>query len=648
MGRAEDALKPDAPRLFEEWPDNVAGTFHAEMGDVERGMAEAEITITERFRIQRQFACPLEPRGVLAEWDPLLGELLFWSSTQIHQIVRGFLGELLKLPENKIRVLTPHVGGGFGAKYHFYPEETTVALLARHLCRPVRWLEDRVESFVSTVHAREQVIEATLGARRDGTLTALTARVIGDMGAYLHSMSYGPVWLTSVLITGAYVIPNARVDMQAVLSNKTPYGSFRGWGHPKATFVIERLMDRLALTLQLDPADVRRKNFVPPDRFPHQTLHHILDSGEFAVCLDKALSLADYAGWRKRQAEMRRQGRYVGIGIGYYIEETSLGPSRSLNQGGVLQGGYDISHIRMEPNGDVTIFTGFSEIGQGFANGFIQICAETLGVYPDCVRVVSGDTQVTPYTGFNTGSSRSGAVGGAAVLKASQRLREKVAAIAAHKLETAAEDLVIEEGRIWVKGSPARSISMADVARAAYIMPMELPPGMDPGLEAIEVFDPPWFTCSNGANVAIVEVDVETGKVQFHDYVFVHDCGTILNPLIVEGQIHGGAAMGISAALFEELRYAENGQPLTGSFMDYSLPMAADLPRLKLGHVVVPSPNIPGGMKGVGESGEIAPPAAVTNAVEDALRPFGVKFTQTPLTPNAILSALAQARSTRG
>lgn len=648
VGRAEDALKPDAPRLFEDWPDNVAGTFHAEMGDVDRGLAEAEVRVTERFHVGRQFACPLEPRGVLAEWDPLRSELIFWSSTQVHQIVRNFLGTLLNLPETQIRVLTPRVGGGFGAKFHFYPEETTVALLARHLRRPVRWLEDRVESFISTVHAREQVIEVTLGARRDGTITALSAHVIGDMGGYLHSMSYGPVWLTSVLITGAYKIDNARVDMQAVLTNKTPYGSFRGWGHPKATFAIERMMDRLALALALDPVEVRRKNFIPPEAFPHQTLHHVMDSAEFAGCLDKALGLADYAGWRQRQADLRQQGRYIGIGIGYYVEETSLGPSRALNYGGVFTGGYDTSHIRVEPSGEVTVFTGFSDIGQGFVNGFIQICADTLGVHPDRVRVVHGDTQVAPYSGFNTGSSRSAAVGGGAVLKACRRLRDKIEAIAAHMLEAEPADLVLEDGQIWTRQNPGHCITMADVGHAAYIMPIKLPPGKDPGLEAIEVFDPPWFTCSNGANVAVVEVDVHTGKVEFHNYVFVHDCGTILNQLVVEGQVVGGAAMGIAAALFEELGYDDNGQPLTGSFMDYHLPRAADLPRLTLDHVVVPSPNIPGGMKGVGESGEIAPPAAVTNAVEDALRPFGVKFTRIPLTPDVILSALAAARAAGG
>lgn len=486
-----------------------------------------------------------------------------------------------------------------------------------------------------------------MAARRDGTITAVRAELIGDMGAYLHMVSFGPLWLTSVMMTNVYQIPNAQVQARAVVTNKTPSGSYRGWGQPQANFVVERLVDRLALTLAVDPAEIRRQNFIPPDRFPYQCLQPTFDSGRYAECLDRALELLDYPHWRTRQQELRQQGRYIGIGISFYVENTALGPSRQLNEGGLQQGGYDISRIRVEPGGEVTVYTGLCEMGQGFTNGLAQLCAETLAVPLESVTIITGDTQTCPYTGYGTGASRSAAVGGAAVMKAAQRLREKIEAIAAHMLEVAPSDLEMEEGRIWVKGTPSRSVTMKDIGRAAYWRAIDLPPGMDPGLEVTEVFDPPQMAWPYGANIAVVEVDLETGQVKFLDYVVVHDCGTILNPLIVEGQIHGGVAQGIATALYEELHYDGAGQLQNASFMDYLLPTAAELPRLRLDHLVTPSPVIPGGMKGVGEAGIIGSPAAVVNAVEDALRPFGVKFTQTPVTPEVIISALTEAKNGR-
>jgi carbon-monoxide dehydrogenase large subunit len=644
VGDVVTALESEAPRLYDDWPDNVAGVFRAEMGDVDRALAEADAVISERFRIQRQFACPLETRGVLAEWDPHRGELLLWSSTQILHIARDCLAEVLGIPEHRIRVLVPRIGGGFGCKFHFYAEEVAIALLARRAGRPVRWVEDRLESFVATVHAREQVVHATMAARRDGTITAVTADIVGDMGAHLHTVSYGPVWLTAVMMTNVYLIPNARVRARAVVTNKTPLGSFRGWGQPEANFVVERLVDRMAQRLGRDPAELRRRNFIPPDRFPYKSLHHTFDSGRYAECLDRGLELLDYARWRQWQAEWRQRGRYVGIGMSFYVENTALGPSRMLNAGGVLQGGYDIARVRVEPSGEVTVYTGLCEMGQGFTNGIAQMCAQTLGVTPEQVTVVTGDTQSCPYTGYGTGASRSASVGGAAVMLASRRLREKIEAIAAHMLEAPAGELVIEAGRIWLRGAPTRAVTMADIGRAAYLRAIELPPDMAPGLEVIEVFDPPQMAWPYGVNLAVVEVSVETGEVRFLDYVVVHDCGTLLNPMIVDGQLHGGVAQGIGAALFEHLRYDEGGQLLTRTFMDYLVPTAAELPRFRMDHLVTPSPIIPGGMKGVGEAGIIGPPAAVVNAIEDALRPFGVSFTETPLTPERVHAALQGVR----
>jgi aerobic carbon-monoxide dehydrogenase large subunit len=648
VGDAERALAEDAPLVYDDrdWPDNVAATFEQEMGDVDSAFEDADVVVTERYRIQRQFGCSLETRGVLAEWDQNVDELTLWTSSQIVHIARDLLAAVLRLPEHRIRVIVPRMGGGFGAKFHFYPEETAVALAARATGRPVRWVEDRMESFLATVHAREQRVEISMAARDDGTITAVKGDLVGDMGAALHTVGYGPLWLTAVMITNVYEIPNARVRARAVVTNKTPLGSFRGWGQPQANFVIERTVDRLARELGMDRADLRRRNFIPPERLPRKSLHHTLDSGDYPRCLDRALELLDERGWRERQRELREEGRHVGIGISFYTENSALGPSRMLNQGGVQQGGYDIARVRVEPGGEVTLYTGLCEMGQGVSNALSQVCADNLGVHPDQIKVVTGDSSQVPYTGYGTGASRGAAVGGAAVMRASRKVREKVMRIAAHMLEANPDDLEAEDGSIFVRGTPTAAVTMADVGRAAYLRAIELPEGEDPGLEAIEAFDPPQFAWPYGANIAVVEVDVETGEVSFLDYLYVHDCGTIVNPTIVEGQIMGAVAQGIGSALFESLPYDEDGQPLFGTFMEYLLPTAAELPRLAMEHQHTPSPNIPGGMKGVGEAGTIGSPAAVVAAIEDALAPYGVRINETPVTPAAILAMVGEREVT--
>jgi carbon-monoxide dehydrogenase large subunit len=643
VGDAELALAEGTPLVWPDraWPDNVCATFEKEIGDVDRAFEEAGVVVTERYRIQRQFACSLEGRGVLAEWDQNVDELTIWTSSQIVHITRDLLAAVLGLPEHRIRVLVPRIGGGFGAKFHFYPEETAVALAARATGRPVRWVEDRLESFLATVHAREQRVELSMAAREDGTITAVKGELIGDMGAAMHTVGYGPLWLTSVMLTNVYEIPNARVRARAVVTNKTPLGSYRGWGQPQANFVVERTVDRLAGELGMDRAELRRRNFIPPERLPRKSLHHTLDSGDYRACLDRALELLAERRWRERQASLREQGRHVGIGISFYTENSALGPSRMLNEGGVQQGGYDIARVRVEPGGEVTLYTGLCEMGQGLTNALAQVCADNLGVHPDQIQVIHGDSSQVPYTGYGTGASRGAAVGGAAVMKASRTAREKVLRIAGHMLEADPADLEAEDGRIYVRGTPSAHVTMADVGRAAYIRAIELPEGEDPGIEAVEAFDPPQFAWPYGANVAVVDVDVETGVVSFLDYIYVHDCGTIVNPTIVEGQIQGGVAQGIGAALFEALPYDEEGQPLVATFMEYVLPTAAELPRLTMEHQHTPSPNIPGGMKGVGEAGVIGSPAAVVAAIEDALAPYGVRITETPVTPAAILDMVA-------
>jgi carbon-monoxide dehydrogenase large subunit len=579
---------------------------------------------------------------VLAEWDRNVDELTLWTSSQIVHIVRDLLSAVLGLPEHRIRVLVPRIGGGFGAKFHFYNEETAVALAARATGRPVRWVEDRMESFVATVHARQQHVEFSMAAREDGTITGVKGDLIGDMGAAMHTVGYGPLWLTSVMLTSVYEIPNARVRARAVVTNKTPLGSYRGWGQPQANFVVERTVDRLAKELGIDRADLRRRNFIPPDRLPRKSLHHTLDSGDYRTCLDRAMELVDERRWPERQAELREQGRHVGIGISFYTENSALGPSRMLNEGGVQQGGYDIARVRVEPGGEVTLYTGLCEMGQGVTTALAQVCADNVGVHPDQVHVVHGDSSQVPYTGYGTGASRGASVGGAAVMKAARAAREKVLRIAGHMLEASPEDLEAEDGRIFVRGTPSAQVTMADIGRAAYIRAIELPEGEDPGIETVEAFDPPQFAWPYGANVAVVEVDVETGEVSFLDYIYVHDCGTIVNPTIVEGQIQGGVAQGIGAALFEALPYDDDGQPLFATFMEYVLPTAAELPRLAMEHQHTPSPNIPGGMKGVGEAGAIGSPSAVVAAIEDALEPYGARITETPVTPAAIVEMVTR------
>lgn len=647
VGNMDASLASDAPLLYPGWTNNVAGSFDQEMGDVDAAFAAADVVVSRRFSISRIFGCPLEGRGVLAEWEPTPQELTVWSSTQALHVAQDCLAETLGIPAHRVRVLVPRLGGGFGSKFHFYPEDVAVSFASREIGRPVRWVEDRSEAFLSTVHARQEVISAEMAATADGRITGVKANILGDMGGALHTMAYGPVWLTAVMMTNVYEIPNARVHLDAVLTNKTPFGSYRGWGQPQANFAVERLVDGVAAELGLDRFEIRRRNFIPPDRFPYRSLHHVFDSGDYAAALDRALELAGYQEWRIRQTQMRSEGRHVGIGVSFYVENTALGPSRLLNEGGVDQGGYDIAHVRVEPSGDVTIYTGLCDMGQGVTNALAQVCAQELGMDPDQITVVTGDTQMCPRTGYGTGASRSAAVGGAAVMKACGVIRNKIKAIAAHMLEADVADLELKEGAVRVKGDPKSHVSMADIGRAAYLRIKDLPEGMDPGLQAVEVFDPPQMAWPYGVNVVVVEVDIETGVVSFLDYAYVHDCGTVVNPLIVDGQIHGAVAQGISMALHEELIYSDEGQPLFSTFMDYVLPTAVEIPRLRLDHLMTPSPIIPGGMKGVGEAGVIGSPAAVAGAIEDALAPFGVQVDELPMTPDRIVALIDGARSQR-
>ncbi|NBH05635.1 molybdopterin-dependent oxidoreductase [Amycolatopsis sp. SID8362] len=637
----EEALAEGAPRLYDDWPDNVCARTTVTTGDVAAAFAEADVVLAESFRFARQLGTPLETRGVVANWDPFTGKLDVWLATQAPNLARELLAEVLGLPAAKIRVRTPDVGGGFGNKFDFYGDEVLAALLSHRTGRPVKLIEDRVESFVATVHAREQKIDVEYAAKADGTITGVRGTVHGVLGAELGTIAFGPCYTAAACITGPYAIPAVEMDVVAVMTNRTPYGSYRGWGLPKANFVQERMIELLAARLNIDAHTVRRRNFVPPEAFPYQSPVFVYDSGRYADCLDLCLEAVAEAGWAERVAEARARGACVGIGYSFHNEITAFGPSRIVNLSGLQHSGFDEEVVRIDATGHVTVHTGQSAMGQGLHTALAQIAGHALGVPFDDVTVVSGDTESCPYTGYGTGASRAAAVGGAAVLTAATRLKAKVLRIAAHLLEASPDDLVVENGRIFVDGVPHRSVGMAEVGDAAHRrLAGRLPEDESPTLQEREVYDPVNVATAFGCTAVLAEADPETGVVTLLGYLVAHDCGTVINPLIVDGQLHGGAAQAIGGALYEELAYDDGGRMLTRTFRDYLVPSATEIPPFTLTHMTTPADHIPGGFKGMGEAGVIGGGAAIAHAVEDALRDYDVKITALPITPPGLLAAI--------
>jgi carbon-monoxide dehydrogenase large subunit len=626
----EQALAPGAPQLYPEAPGNLAYEHAWAAGDLDAAWARAHRVIRGRFVNPRVAALPLETRGCVAHWQA--GALTFWTSTQSAHKTRSLLAEALGVPEHAVRVIAPEVGGGFGVKFGLYDEEILTAVAARRLGRPVKWIETRSESFVATVHGRGQVHAAELAVAADGTFLGLRVEGIGDLGSHLEGFTCLPPLLCGRLVTGAYRIPAAQYRVRGAFTTTTPTGPYRGAGRPEAAYIIERLADMAARELGLDPAEIRRRNFI--DAFPWKTPSGLTyDSGRYAHTLDRALALVDYAGVRAEQARLRRAGRYLGIGISAFVETASTGPSRT----GVLAA-HEYGAVRVEPSGHLTVLTGTSPHGQGTATTLAQIVADELGVTPEDITVVHGDTAVVPL-GFGTGGSRAASVGGTAVLLAARRVRDKARRIAAHLLEAAEADVAFDGGRFSVRGYPERALSLAEVARVAH-RGQPLPPDVEPGLEAAHVWDPPDFTVPFGVYVAVVEVEVETGAVRLLRFVGVDDVGTVINPLLLEGQLHGGIAQGVAQALWEAIVYDPSGQLLTGSLLDYGAPRADQLPRFDLDRTVTPTPVNPLGAKGAGEAGCVGAPPAVVNAVVDALAPFGIVHLDMPLRPEAIWRAL--------
>ena len=640
------ATAPGAPKLYDDWPDNVVVSREIGSGDPDTVLAIAPTVVEAHFTMPRQTAAPMEGRATCARLDGATGELTVWASSQAPHLFRTVLAGVLRLDEERIRVIVPDVGGGFGVKLHYYPEDVLVAVAAMRLGRPVKWVETRTEHFAATVHAREQHVQARAAFDAHGTLLALRAQVQGDVGAHLHTKGAGPIFLGGVVLPNLYAVRHFKAKLEAVVTNKVPFGAYRAFGMQQAAFVTERLMDMAARRLGIDPVEIRRRNYVPPTEFPYRSAANLVyDSGSYAEALDEALRIADYGGLRAMQARARADGRLVGIGVANYVEVTGMGPSKLMAAMGNRQGGYESATVRLEPSGRVTVATGIIELGQGIRSALAQVAADVLSLPYDRVVVVLGDTARTPYSCYGSADSRGSVTGGAAVLRATSALRQKLLRVAARLLEADEADLEVVDGQCRVRGAPGRGLSFAALAQES-LRGQNLPDGMEPELEARFTYNPENWTFPYGVHIAAVEVARDTGRVHLLGYWVAHDCGTMLNPMLVDGQLHGGLAQGIGGALSEELRYDAAGQLLSRTFMDYAIPTAETMPPITIGHIETPSPHTPGGMKGMAEGGTIGAPATIANAVADALAGAGVDAAAVaayPLTPPKVFALLQTA-----
>ncbi|MHB8730738.1 MAG: xanthine dehydrogenase family protein molybdopterin-binding subunit [bacterium] len=626
-----DRAAAGAPYVHESLGTNVAYRQVLDAGDVDAAFRQAPVVVRQRIVNQRLASVSLEPRGTVAMYDGSMGQgiLTVWNSTQEAHAVRDGIGQALGLETRRIRVITPDVGGGFGAKLNTYPEDVVVAELARRLGRAVKWIETRRENMMTTTHGRAQVADLEVAAERDGRLRGLRMRLLADLGGELIYLTAIIPTLTPLMIQGPYKIPAIHSELLALYTNTCPTGAYRGAGRPEATYYLERVIDLVARETGVDPAEVRRRNFIPPSEFPYKTLTGATyDSGEYAKPLDEALRLSDYRGLRQRQADARREGRLLGVGVSSYVEICGFGP-------------WELGTVRMNTDATVTVITGTSPHGQGGATGLAQIVADALSVSPEQVTVVHGDTLMVQYGGGTSGS-RSMSLGGSAVYLASMEVREQILGIAANMLEAAKTDLVLEDGGVTVRGAPGRGLALAAIAKAAY-GGKHLPEGQSPGLEATSRFKSQGTTFPFGSHVCVVEIDPDTGGVRIERYVCVDDCGRVINPLLVDGQIHGGVAQGAAQALLEHAAYDENGQMLTPTLSEYAVPKAHHIPRVERGKSVTPTPRNPLGAKGIGEAATIGSTPCVVNAVVDALAHLGVRHLDMPLTPERVRTAIAAA-----
>ena len=643
------ATQDGAPQLFDDVPNNIP--FDWELGDkaaADAGIAAADHVTTLEFRNQRLIPNAIEPRAAIGDYDDSRDHYTLYTTSQNPHVIRLLMSAfVMGIPEHKVRVVSPDVGGGFGSKIFHYAEEVIVTWASRRLGRPVKWTAQRSESFVTDAHGRDHATKAEMGFDADGRITALRVDTHANLGAYLSTFApCVPTYLYGTLLQGLYTSPAVHVNVTAAFTTTVPVDALRGAGRPEATYLLERLLDQAAHEMGQDPAELRRKNLIPPfDGSESQPGYEtqvalVYDSGDYGASLDKVLEMVDYPALRREQEEARAGGRYLGIGFSTYIEACGIAPSAVVGALGARAGLYESASVRVQPTGKVTVFVGSHSHGQGHDTTFSQLVADQLGISMDDVEIVHGDTDQVPF-GMGTYGSRSLAVGGVAITKSIEKIKEKGATIAAHLLEASADDLEYAGGQWTVRGTD-KSIGFGDVALTAYV-PHNYPEGLEPGLEFSSFYDPANFTFPFGAHIAVVEVDTETGVVKLVRYAACDDVGNVVNPMIVDGQVHGGVTHGIGQALMEGAIYDDDGQLVNGSYMDYALPRADELPRFETGRTVTPCPHNPLGVKGAGETGTIGATPAVVNAVIDALWPLGVRHLEMPLTPQRVWEAIQSA-----
>lgn len=604
----------------------------------------AAAVVDTTFTTGRVTAAPMEARASMAAWDEHEGRLILHISHQIPHLVRTTVADLLSLPEHRVRVVTPDVGGGFGLKCVVGREEILVSAAAMRLRRPVKWVEDRLENLTASFHGHEQRYRIRAGFDAEGALVGLEADIACDVGAYAcypFTCGVEPL-MASTELPGPYRLTRYRARAKAVATNKPPIAPYRGVSRPQITFVMERVMEMAAARLGLDPVEIRMRNLIAPGEFPYRGVSGLVyDEGSYRESLEHCATVLRHETWRERQADARAGGRLLGQGFACFSERTAYGTPAFASRKMAITPGFESAHLRMDASGGVTVGVGTLSHGQGHETTYAQIAADELGLRPEDVRVVQGDTDTTPF-GWGTFASRSIAIGGGAVRRGAGVLAERIARIGAHLLEVAPEDIELAEGSVSVRGAPERSVPIAEVARVAHHAAHRLPEGTEPGLEARTTFDPPG-TFSNATHGAEVEVDPATGAVEIRRYVVVEDCGSVINPMIVDGQVHGGVAQGVAAALYERLVYDDNGQPLSGTFADYLVPTAAEIPTIEIHHLETPSAHSETGAKGMGEGGTIGAPAAIANAVADALAHLGVEIDELPISPERLLATIRHA-----
>lgn len=631
------------PQLHDDVENNVCFHWTVAGGDIDAAFAAADVVVTDTIINQRLIPMAMEPRAALARWDVAMEELILWVTSQNPHIVRFLLSLDTGIPEHKIRVIAPDVGGGFGSKIAHYPEDSMVIFASQQTGLPVKWNESRSENFLATSHGRDHHQEVEMAASSDGKILGLRAKVWANLGAYLSTASTGvPTILHGLMLSGAYTLPAVHEDVYGVFTNTTPVDAYRGAGRPEATLIVERLMDLVAHEIGMDAAELRRKNLIPPFTEGHEVITGLVyDTGNYEPALDQAMEMIDYSALREQQAQLREEGRYLGIGVVTYTEICGLGPSEVAGAVGFGGGLWESAIVRFHPSGKVNVMVGVNPHGQGEETTFAQIVADQLGLPVGDVVIVYGDTDQTPM-GWGTYGSRTTPVASGAIMGAITKIKDKGVKIAAHLLEASTEDIEFADGKFSVKGSRDQSMTIQDIALAANTA-WDMPEGVEPGLEASAFFNPANFVFPFGTHIALVEVDPETGEIELQRYAAVDDCGPIINPMIVEGQIHGGIVQGVAQVLWEGASYDEDGNLVTGSLMDYAIPKADFFPPFELGKTETPTPVNPLGVKGVGETGTIGSTPTVYNAVIDALWPLGVKKIDMPMTPERVWRAIREA-----